>query len=115
LELITMESLEQASLAAALDQMWSRFLPQILERWALVQAGAEAYAEGRLKDDQKEAARDAAHKLAGSLGTFGQASGTVVARELETLISGLGDSNRDLSERLLRLSSDLRKLIENRK
>jgi len=73
-------------MAEALDRMWSRFLPQIEERLAVLDAAAAAAGNG-LTPDQLSQAREAAHKLAGVLGTFGLASGTVLARQIEALYS----------------------------
>ena len=65
--------------------MWAQFLPQIQERVAVLETAAEAFAAGRLSK-QHEAAKTAAHKLAGVLGTFGLTQGTVLARERRSCI-----------------------------
>jgi HPt (histidine-containing phosphotransfer) domain-containing protein len=76
--------LEQAAFTQAIDQMWARFLPQLVDRVGLLESAAEALESGRqLTAEEKEEARAAAHKLAGVLGTFGLARGTELARELE--------------------------------
>jgi HPt (histidine-containing phosphotransfer) domain-containing protein len=58
------------------------------------------------------AAADAAHKLAGILGTFGLVRGTEIARHLEQTYSADFDpaSDQDLAE----LTAELRSLIESR-
>src|SRR5690348_3878076 len=86
-----MDSLQQdsppqpASLAAALDRIWERHLPEIEERLGVLESAASATAAGTLSPAQQEAARAAAHKLAGTLGSFGLREGTAPAREAERL------------------------------
>lgn len=72
-----------AGLNAALDMMWARFLPQVRERAEVLASAAQAAMAGHLTGEQREAAQSAAHKLAGTLGTFGLDRGTELAREIE--------------------------------
>ena len=108
-----MDSAQQPSMAEALDRMWSRFLPQIEERLAVLDAAAAAAGNG-LTPDQLSQAREAAHKLAGVLGTFGLASGTVLARQIEALYSPPNSPGLLLPSQLIGLSTQLRALVENR-
>jgi HPt (histidine-containing phosphotransfer) domain-containing protein len=108
-----MDSAPQPSMAEALDRMWSRFLPQIEERLAVLDAAAAAAGNG-LTPDQLSQAREAAHKLAGVLGTFGLASGTVLARQIEALYSPPNSPGLLLPSQLIGLSTQLRALVENR-
>jgi HPt (histidine-containing phosphotransfer) domain-containing protein len=101
----------QPSLTAALDRLWTRFLPEIRERAAVLDAAIQAAAAGSLGVEQKEAAASAAHKLAGVLGTFNLQRGTELARQLELQFNGTPDSAAQLSS----LASEMRSLIENRK
>ena len=102
------------SVAAALDQLWSRHLRTLLERVSTLEAAAVAFADHKLTGEQQEAAFAAAHKLAGVLGTFGLDRGTVVARELEMLFGLARRPNRQLAKRLSSLAAEIRALIENR-
>ena len=70
----------QAELSAALAAIWQRNQPQVQERLALLERAAAADPLPRAL--QQEAAATA-HKLAGTLGMFGFAQGTDLARELE--------------------------------
>src|ERR1700733_14435297 len=83
--LAPMGSAEPSSLAEAMNRLWAQFLPQIEERVANLELAAKAAAEGTLTSDLREQAHDAAHKLAGTLGTFGLQEGTELAREAEAL------------------------------
>jgi HPt (histidine-containing phosphotransfer) domain-containing protein len=73
-------------MAEALSRLWLRFLPEIEQRAALVEAAAAALAAGTLTSAIREDAHAAAHKLAGTLGTFGMPEGTDAARKAETML-----------------------------
>ncbi len=74
------------AMAEALARLWTKFLPEIEQRVALLEAAAQTLATGALTQQQREAAHAAAHKLAGSLGTFGLHRGTEIARQAEHLL-----------------------------
>ena len=107
----TSEKPAQPNLAAALDRLWARFLPEIRERVAVVDAAVQALAAGSLGAEQKDAAASAAHKLAGVLGTFSLARGTELARELELQLSGTPAS----ASQLAAIASELRAVIDSRR
>jgi HPt (histidine-containing phosphotransfer) domain-containing protein len=107
----TSEKPAQPNLAAALDRLWARFLPEIRERVAVVDAAVQALAAGSLGAEQKDAAASAAHKLAGVLGTFSLARGTELARELELQFSGTPASASQLAS----IASELRAVIDSRR
>ena len=107
----TSEKPAQPNLAAALDRLWARFLPEIRERVAVVDAAVQALAAGSLGAGQKDAAASAAHKLAGVLGTFSLARGTELARELELQFSGTPASASQLAS----IASELRAVIDSRR
>jgi hypothetical protein len=48
-------------LAAALDQLWTRFLPQIRERVSILESAARSLAARCLTDPEQEEAGAAAH------------------------------------------------------
>ena len=110
-----MDPMEQPVLTEAVDQLWVRFLPQMQERVAILEAAAAVFAAGGLSNEQHVAANEAAHKLAGVLGTFGLTRGTVLARELEMMYSRDGGPDPDLATRLSEIAAELRALVENRK
>jgi HPt (histidine-containing phosphotransfer) domain-containing protein len=85
------------------------------ERVAILEAAAAAFTSGDFPTKQHEAANDAAHKLAGVLGTFGLTKGTVLARELEMMYSRDGGPDPDLAVRLNEIAAELRVIVENRK
>ena len=110
-----MDSKDQPALTEAVDKLWVRFLPQMQERVAILEAAAAAFASGDFSIEQHVAANEAAHKLAGVLGTFGLTRGTVLARELEMMYSRDGGPDPDLAARLSEIAAELRDLVDNRK
>ena len=71
----------QAPISAALQQLWIRFLPEMRRRVATIEVAASSPLT--CSAEEREAAHQTAHKLAGSLGTFGEKRGTEIARLLE--------------------------------
>lgn len=107
-------SSEALSVSAILDQLWVKFLPQLLERVTVIEQAAAALEHGNLSADLRAAAHSAAHKLAGSLGTFGVQTGTNLAREAESLLAGDSPISPDSSARLDRIVSNLNEVIQTR-
>jgi HPt (histidine-containing phosphotransfer) domain-containing protein len=106
---------DQPDLSAALDRLWTRFLPEIRERVAKIESAAQSLGHGELDTEQREAAASAAHKLAGVLGTFSLEHGTALARELELAFSGADAAHPDAAPRLAAKTAELRAVIESRK
>ncbi len=104
-----------SSLTDALEALWIRFLPEMEERVAKLEAAALAFKGGNLSEEQREKAHAAAHKLAGVLGTFGLTSGTVLARELETIYSRRNKSDPALAVRMAGIAAQLRATVESKK
>ncbi|HEV2484308.1 MAG TPA: Hpt domain-containing protein [Terracidiphilus sp.] len=103
------------NIAAALDLLWTRFQPEIWNRVELLAIAAAACAANELTAAQREAAHDAAHKLAGTLGTFNLAHGTDLAREFELLTSGEDAPDSATVERMVSIAVELRTIIDSRK
>lgn len=76
-----------AKLREEIHDLWRKYLPVMRSRIETIERAIDALRNRRLTQDlQAEAAREA-HKLAGSLGTFGLQSGSDAASEIERLIS----------------------------
>ena len=97
----------QAPMSAALQQLWIRFLPEMRRRVATIETAA--CSQGSSSTEEREAAHQAAHKLAGSLGTFGAMRGTEIARRLEEYFAHEPVA-AEASEMLL-LSEELRGIV----
>ena len=104
-----------SELSEALDKLWARFLPEMRNRVAALEQAADAYAGHALTTAQHREAHSAAHKLAGTLGAFGLARGTDLARELEALYALDKAPDTAQGERLAALAQELRLMIESRK
>jgi HPt (histidine-containing phosphotransfer) domain-containing protein len=103
-----------SNLSAAIDRLWIRFLPEIRERVGVLDAAAATCAASQLTDQQREAAHAAAHKLAGTLGTFNLARGTELARELELVFARNDNPGPAIAGRLAAIANELRALIDSR-
>ena len=106
--------LHDAKISEALDKMWVRFRPQILERVAVLEAAASALTANNLTASECEAAHSAAHKLAGTLGMFNLERGTNLAREVEAAYAPESPPDPDEAARLASLAAELRAMIESR-
>lgn len=100
------------SMADALQRMWVRFLPEIESRLAVVEGAATALEASSLPADQREAAHQAAHKLAGILGTFGLPRGTDLARQAEHFLAEARPT--ETASELSGWLAELRALIQSR-
>lgn len=76
----------QRRVLASLAEVWGRSQQRINERVGVLDDARRALLEETLSDELRLRAEGEAHKLAGSLGTFGLAEGSRTARELEHLL-----------------------------
>ncbi len=102
-------SREQA-LARAMAELWDRFRAAALERVDVLERAGEAAASGGLSMEMQSVARAEAHKLVGSLGSFGVHGGTALAREAERLLDRGGEAG-DVG-RLRVVAAELRAVVE---
>jgi HPt (histidine-containing phosphotransfer) domain-containing protein len=115
-----MESPSQSSdpnaraIAEVLEKMWARYLPDILERVGTLQEASAALTSGSLSPAASKAAESAAHKLAGTLGTFALPRGTELARELEQTFAAEGGPEPASASWIATTVSELRTMIESR-
>ena len=105
----------QPDIGAILNQMRARFLPDIYERVEVLESAAKAHVAGSLSPDQCAAAHAAAHKLVGSLGTFGLMRGTELAREFEHACASEKTVMATEPSRLDAIARDIRKVVDERR
>jgi DNA-binding response OmpR family regulator len=79
---------KQAKGLASINKVLERFRKTFVEQVTVLEQAAIALSEGSLSDDMRQSAKHNAHKLAGSLGTFGYREGSNVARQIEHLLIG---------------------------
>jgi HPt (histidine-containing phosphotransfer) domain-containing protein len=96
----------------ALGRLWTKFLPEIENRMAILESAVHGLESGSLSADKREAAHQAAHKLAGVLGTFGLHRGTELARQSEL---GFSDGKPASAGELSSWVAELRLLVNQRK
>ncbi|HLY62006.1 MAG TPA: Hpt domain-containing protein [Terriglobia bacterium] len=99
-------------LKVAVFALWSRFQETMFARLALVERAIEAGIGNSLNDEQRGEAGNAAHKLAGSLGTFGLGEGSKLAAQLEAMLEGASPFGPEEYRRLGELAKMLRREIE---
>ncbi len=112
---MTSEHVGQLGMAEALDRLWKQYLPTMEERAAILKSAAQKLARRELSDNERIQANNAAHKLAGVLGTFGLTKGTVLAREAEILYSGDNGTDPANAEQLAKIAEQLKAMIAARK
>lgn len=106
---------EVPAVSAMLDELWLKFRPQIEERLSVLQEAAAALAQGNLPPELREEAHNTAHKLAGSLGTFGLDQGTALAREAENLLAPETALDEPTARRLLAIAASISVTILDRR
>jgi len=90
-------TLAQQHTLAAISRVWEKFTPRIRGQVALLHQAIAALTAHRISDDLHQQAIRDAHSLAGSLGTFGLAAGSKLAREIEQLLQPLPIQPTDLT------------------
>lgn len=97
----------------AVAELWARFRPRIMESLGVLEQAMVALEEHRLSDSLRLKAEQEAHKLAGSLGTFGFAQCTPLARGIEMHLQPDAPMTTtdvaDLREKLAALRRELEK------
>lgn len=97
-----------------LDQLWHKFLPQIEARVTVLEQAAAALAQGNLPPDLRAEAHSTAHRLAGSLGTFGLDHGTALAREAENLLAPDAPIDSAAIERFAAIAAEIHTVVLSR-
>jgi diguanylate cyclase (GGDEF)-like protein len=100
-----------AGLTETVRQLWDQARPAALERVDAIDDAIAAVMAGALEDEQRDHARREAHKLAGSLGTFGLRDATGHAAALEVAFEAVPAVDR--VPELAQHARDLRSLIES--
>jgi HPt (histidine-containing phosphotransfer) domain-containing protein len=107
-------TLESPDLAAALNQLWIKFVPEIRERVAILENASHVLVAGEITTEQRETAHAAAHKLAGTLGTFNLARGTELARQFEYACATEESCAAADAQQLAAIAAEIRALIDSR-
>lgn len=100
---------QAAALSSAVAGVWARYRDQVLARVDVLESAALGLLEGRLGREERREAEREAHKLAGSVGTFGFAEGSRLAREAESMLAGPAAPGQAEALRLADLAVALRR------
>lgn len=100
-----------AGLSAAIHAVWTRHRDEVLARVEVVEEAVAGVLAGSLDEKLRTHAVREAHKLAGSLGTFGFARASELARDIESVLQADG-SLRSEGPRLAELILSLRQQLE---
>ena len=99
-------------LSAAVAQVWERFREPVLKRVDVVEQAALSLLEGGLDAEARRNAEREAHKLAGSVGTFGYGEASRLSREAEQLLAGPGELGQADALRLADLAVAIRRELQ---
>jgi diguanylate cyclase (GGDEF)-like protein len=99
-----------AGYSAAVRELWDEARPAALQRVDAIENALSALMAGGLGDDERDNARREAHRLAGSLGTFGLRDATAHAAALEAAFEA--EPAVDRVPELAQHAIELRQLIE---
>ncbi|GGA15813.1 response regulator [Okeania sp. KiyG1] len=103
----------QQKLQESISKIWDRFKGSINERIGVLEQAVVAGKNEILEIDLQKKAQQEAHKLAGSLGTFGLVDGSDLAREIETLFAAEKPLNSGEIFHLSKLVNSLCNKIEH--
>lgn len=102
----------QQKLHGMLAGIWERSKKTITERIETLREAQSLAAQNNLDEPARLRAVDAAHKLAGVLGTFGLPRGTELAREAEETFGSTESLSQPIVERLGSLLAELDNLVK---
>ncbi|MEM7555666.1 MAG: response regulator [Cyanobacteria bacterium P01_A01_bin.84] len=71
----------------SVDKMWEQYQELMFNRLTVLKTASKAFQNHKLTEELQKSAIHEAHKLAGVLGMFGRETGTLLAKEIEQLLS----------------------------
>lgn len=98
-----------------LHSLWKSNYGTLLERLRVLRFAEEKLAAGSLDEEARKDAEDAAHKLAGILGTFGLPHGSALASKIEAWLAKETAPGADCAPQLLSWLDELEAIIASRK
>lgn len=106
----TRESL--AAERAEMVELWERYRTRTFEKVTLLEQAAAKLLVGDLDRLLQDQAREEAHRLAGSVGSFGYTEGSRLAREIESVLQGSAPTEHAETQHLAALIAALRMDLE---
>jgi diguanylate cyclase (GGDEF)-like protein len=103
---------EDASIRQAMSAIWERSRDTIMGRVVVLEAAVLALLAGNLTPESRRQAEREAHKLAGTVGTFGFDEASRLARHAEELLTGTTPIEPSDTVRLSNLAAQIRRQLE---
>lgn len=103
---------KQQQTRAALARAWEKFKPKHLSRWQSLQDAVQQAQAGELSAETRQVAQQQAHRLAGSLGTYGRMAASETARQIEHLLQDQDPLGEDEIGRFADQVTILKQMIE---
>ena len=103
----------EAKVLAVVQQMWDNFKESLGSHMALFEQAIAQISTGTLDQELRSKAQAEAHRLIGSLGSFGIPKGSEVARQIEHLLR-LESLGHNEAQQLEELVGQLRQVVENK-
>jgi DNA-binding response OmpR family regulator/HPt (histidine-containing phosphotransfer) domain-containing protein len=104
---------QQAQYIELLNEIWLVTKPQSLSEMTVFFQVVQGLKANLLKVEVQVQAQQVAHKLAGTLGTFGLMQAMQLARQLENLLGGSSDLRSPLAAQIEAIASELQQEIEH--
>lgn len=108
--LIPLSDEDEAQVRALVEATWQTRKGAVLDRLDTLAQAARAAVDEQLDEPQRRHAEREAHRLAGSLGTFGRQRASQLAREAETLLTTM-PAGASAPSRLAAIVADIRVLL----
>ena len=108
------QSQVQDQALAAVAGLWTRFKGTMLGRVEVVEQALSALLEGDLSNELRQKAEQEAHKLAGSVGSFGFKEGSRLAHEIERFFRAGSTLEQSQALPLSEMAAALRRELESR-
>jgi HPt (histidine-containing phosphotransfer) domain-containing protein len=102
----------EQQIANDLAALWKEYKTVIFEQLKVIETASSAAADQTLTAERRETAAAEAHKLAGSVGSFGFSEGSLRASEIEKIFRSAGAIDGPLALRLSECVEQLRKELE---
>jgi HPt (histidine-containing phosphotransfer) domain-containing protein len=103
---------KKQEMRARVAKLWERAKPNALDQLSQIEIAIQALFTTVLDEPTQKIAERQAHKLAGSLGTYGLPQGSELAKQIETILESDLSVVREQMHYLVRLASELHLLIE---
>ncbi|HEY9606326.1 MAG TPA: response regulator [Allocoleopsis sp.] len=99
----------QQQVLSSVAKLWDKFKSSFIAQVEVLQQASTASSQNQLTVEMQRQAKQEAHKLAGSLGTFGFAQGSTLAKQIEHLLAMEGTIGQPAALQLSELVEELQR------